>query len=121
MDDAHDAEPEKSPYLRLPWPLVTAALAGVLLLALAVGLLANRYLRPQVGVVPTPLPLAAAAVPTAALVPTPTPAPPVAPAELPTPLAQPTAIAPSPTAVPATPESTWSRLANHSGHTPCNR
>jgi hypothetical protein len=70
MDDAHDAEPEPTPYICLPWAVVAAALAGVLLLALVVGLFANRYLRPQVGVVPTPITLAAAPAPTPALAPT---------------------------------------------------
>ncbi|MDQ6673068.1 MAG: hypothetical protein M3069_20400, partial [Chloroflexota bacterium] len=60
MDDAHDAEPEHSPYVRLPWPLVASGLAGVLLLALAAGLLANRYMRPQLALQPTPNPPAAA-------------------------------------------------------------
>ena len=30
MDDAHDAEPEQSPYIRLPWALVAGGLAAVL-------------------------------------------------------------------------------------------
>ena len=55
MDDAHDAEPEQSPYVRLPWGVVAAGLAGVLLIALAAGLFANRYLRPQLTVQPTPI------------------------------------------------------------------
>ena len=111
MDDAHDAEPEESPYIRLPWPVVTAGLAGVLVVALAVGLFANRYLRPQVQVVQTPLAVIAAAssptpAPEVAPAPTPESAPTVAPTQLPTPLVQPSSILPSPTAVPATPEST---------------
>jgi hypothetical protein len=74
MDDTHDAEPEESPYIRLPWPLVAAALGGVLLLALGLGLYANRYLRPQVGIVPTPIATAAAApAPASTVVPTPAP------------------------------------------------
>src|SRR5439155_17472354 len=63
MDDAHDAETEPTPYMRIPWPLVAVALLGILAVVLAAGLLANRYLRPQVGLVPTPL--AAAAPPPA--------------------------------------------------------
>jgi len=104
MDDAHDAEPEQSPYVRLPWGVVAAGLAGVLLIALAAGLFANRYLRPQVGVVPTPI--AIAAVPAS---PTPsTPVPTVAPTPAATPLVvamtetRPTVSAPTGTAVPAT-------------------
>jgi len=50
---------------------VAAGLAGVLLIALAVGLFANRYLRPQVGVVPTPI--AIAAVPASPTTSTPVP------------------------------------------------
>jgi hypothetical protein len=80
MDDAHhDAEPEESPYIRLPWGLVAAGLGGLLLLALGLGLYANRYLRPQVQVMPTPLAVAAATsappptfTPTANLAPAPT-------------------------------------------------
>ena len=59
MDDAPDAEPEDSPYLRLPWPVVAAGLVGLLAVALAIGLFANRYLRPQLDVLPTPAPIAA--------------------------------------------------------------
>jgi hypothetical protein len=75
--DAPVAEPEPSPYLRLPWPLVTAGLVGVLVVALAVGLFANRYLRPQVALPPTPIALAAppASTPAPAATPAPTAAP----------------------------------------------
>jgi hypothetical protein len=61
MTDARDAKGEDSghAYVRLPWPLVAAGLFGVLVLVLAAGLFANRYLRPQVGLVPTEVPLAA--------------------------------------------------------------
>jgi len=31
MDEAHDAEPEHSPYIRLPWALVAAGLGGLML------------------------------------------------------------------------------------------
>jgi hypothetical protein len=76
MDNAPnvpDAEPEHSPYLRLPWPLVAAGLVGVLVVALALGLFANRYLRPQVALPPTPIALAA--VPAATPAPTGPPTP----------------------------------------------
>src|SRR5437762_1252904 len=61
MTDAQDAKDEDSghSYMRLPWPVVAALLFGVLVLVLAIGLFANRYLRPQVGLVPTEVPLAA--------------------------------------------------------------
>src|SRR5437879_5493851 len=101
MDDAHDAEPEQSPYLRLPWPLVAGGLAGVLVLALAAGVFANRYLRPQLSVVPTPIsPVAAAPPPAPTPVPAPTgiPTPNIAPA--PPPLAQATIAAATATAPP---------------------
>src|SRR5437870_4829466 len=101
MDDAHDAEPEQSPYLRLPWPLVAGGLAGVLVLALAAGLFANRYLRPQVSVVPTPIsPVAAAPPPAPTSVPAPTVAPTPTPAPAATPLVLATAAAPTATAQP---------------------
>jgi|SRR5579859_2684438 len=61
MDDPQDAETEteRTPYMRLPWPLVAVGLLGVLAVVLAIGLFANRYLRPQVGLVPTPVAAAA--------------------------------------------------------------
>src|ERR1700674_5726445 len=89
MDDAHDAEPEASPspYVRLPWALVAAGLVGVLVIALGLGLYANRYLRPQVEVAPTPTAPAAAPAPTLTPVPAPTvaPTPTMAPAPTPHP------------------------------------
>ncbi len=54
MNEAPDAEREPSPYLRLPWPAVAAGLLAFVALVLAAGLFANRNLRPQLGVVPTP-------------------------------------------------------------------
>src|SRR5207244_4520241 len=54
MSEAPDAEREPSPYVRLPWPAVAAGLLAFLALVLAVGLFANRNLRPQLSVVPTP-------------------------------------------------------------------
>src|SRR5713101_789190 len=75
MTDARDAKSEDPghSYVRLPWPLVALGLFGLLVLVLAAGLLANRYLRPQVGLVPTEVPLAAptAAIPTPAVAATP--------------------------------------------------
>jgi hypothetical protein len=93
MNDAHDAEPEESPYVRLPWGLVAAGLGGVLLLALGFGLYANRYLRPQLQLVPTPIAVAAA---------TPAPPPTLAATPAPTPLVVATAVAPTATTPPAT-------------------
>src|ERR1700716_354120 len=91
MNDAHDAETtahdggEPTPYLRLPWPLVALGLLGLVAVVLVVGLLANPYLRPQVGPVrpppqmgpvpPPPPPPALAAAPPATALPTPAPAP----------------------------------------------
>ncbi|MCA1648224.1 MAG: hypothetical protein LC797_23130, partial [Chloroflexi bacterium] len=72
MNDAQDAQPEHTRYMRVPWPVAAAGILGVLAVALAIGLFANRYVRPQVGVVPTPTaPAAAAAVPTASATPAP--------------------------------------------------
>jgi hypothetical protein len=53
MDEAPESEPGESPYLKLPWPLVAGGLVAVLAVALAAGLYANRYLRPQTSVQPT--------------------------------------------------------------------
>ncbi len=93
MDDAHDAETDQAtPYMRLPWPLVAGGLLGLLAVVLAVGLFANRYLRPQVGLVPTPVAAAIAAAPA-------TSAPPVA-------TAAPTAAATLVVQAPATPSAT---------------
>jgi len=85
MHDAPEAEPQESPYIRLPWALVAAVLAGVLVVALAAGLYANRYLRPQLQIA-TPIPLATA---------TPAIARTVAPAPAPTSIAT----APAPTSI----------------------
>src|SRR5713101_7604691 len=81
MKDAHDAdaETERTPYVRLPWPLVAVGLLGILAVVLAIGLFANRYLRPQVGLLPTSEPAAVVAAPATSTPPAatsvPTPAP----------------------------------------------
>ena len=58
MNDGRDGErgptAEPPPYIRLPWPAVAAGLFVFLGLALAVGLYANRNLRPQLGGVAAP-------------------------------------------------------------------
>lgn len=54
--EAPNQDTGDSPYLKLPWQLVAGALAAVLLLALGAGLYANRYLRPQLGMVATATP-----------------------------------------------------------------
>jgi hypothetical protein len=103
MTDAQDAKAEDPghSYMRLPWPLVAAGLFGLLVLVLAAGLFANRYLRPQVGLVPTEVPLAAAAA-------SPTPLPATAVAATPgvvlarTPLIIGTVAPPTATGAPAT-------------------
>src|SRR5438034_8991722 len=84
MNDAHDADAETEQtthYMRLPWPLVAFGLVALLAVVLGIGLFANRYLRPQVGLVPTAEPAVVAAVPVTSTpqVPTavPTPAPPL--------------------------------------------
>src|SRR5438128_4339933 len=79
MSEAPDAEREPSPYVRLPWPAVAAGLLAFLALVLAVGLFANRNLRPQLSVVPTP---SAAALTTTT--PIPVAAPPTIQANIPT-------------------------------------
>src|SRR5437870_12163714 len=79
MSEAPDAEREPSPYVRLPWPAVAAGLLAFLALVLAVGLFANRNLRPPLVVVPTP---SAAAL--ATITPIPVAAPPTMPANTPT-------------------------------------
>src|SRR5919201_6964753 len=61
MNEAPDAEREPDGYLRLPWPIVAAGLFVVLAALLAFGMFANRSLRPQVGIVSTPSPVAVAA------------------------------------------------------------
>src|SRR5438876_7478483 len=66
MNDAHDADAgteQTTHYMRLPWPLVAFGLVALLAVVLGIGLFANRYLRPQVGLVPTPEPVLVAAVP----------------------------------------------------------
>src|SRR5438132_9578100 len=82
MKDAHDADGETEQtthYVRLPWPLVAFGLVALLAVVLGIGLFANRYLRPQVGLVPTAEPAVVAAVPVtstpqlATAVPTPAP------------------------------------------------
>ena len=60
MNEAPDDEREPARYIRLPWPVVGAGLFVLLALVLGLGLFANRNLRPQVGVVPTPSPVAVA-------------------------------------------------------------
>jgi hypothetical protein len=86
MNDAGESQTEQpgGGYVRLPWPLVAAGLFTVLAVVLAAGLFANRYLRPQFGVVPTEVPLTAplptstllaVAVVTPTAVSTPTPLP----------------------------------------------
>ena len=110
MDDAQDAEPEDSPYIRLPWALVVAGLGGVLLVALGIGLFANRYLRPQLEVPPTPIDLAAAA--------TAVPAPTVAPTPSPLALALASTVNPTATALPATAAPTPQATAPASAATP---
>ena len=85
MNEAPDGEREPAGYVRLPWPVVGAGLFVLLALVLGLGLFANRNLRPQIGVVPTPSPVAAAtptalpvAAPAAVQASTPTVAPPSA-------------------------------------------
>src|SRR5216683_802869 len=66
MKEAHNADAETDPtthYMRLPWPLVAFGLVALLAVVLVVGLFANRYLRPQVGLVPTSEPAVVVAVP----------------------------------------------------------
>jgi hypothetical protein len=76
MSEASNAETEDSPYVRAPWPLVTAGLLGVLVLGLAIGLFANRNLRPNVANAPTSAvavpPLVPTSLPPAAVATTPT-------------------------------------------------
>jgi hypothetical protein len=98
MNEPQDTEqaPAPTPYLRLPVPLVTAALVVFLGLLLGLGLYANANLRAQGIVVPTAV--ATAAVPSAAATVAQTPA-----TSIPAPALPPTA-SPAPTqAVLATP------------------
>jgi hypothetical protein len=87
MNEGPEAQREPAGYIRLPWPVVGAALFVVLAGLLAFGLFANRNLRPQ-----------AAAVPTASLseLPTPTSLAVVLPTRVNTPAALPT-VAPTQT------------------------
>jgi hypothetical protein len=71
MDKAPEPEPVESPYLKLPWPVVAGSLFAVLALALAAGLYANRYLRPQSSTQPTATQIPLASAGTATLQPTP--------------------------------------------------
>ena len=61
MDEPKRPEAEDSPYLKLPWPLVAGGLAAVLLVALAAGLLANRFVRQPTVVLPPPTAVSIAA------------------------------------------------------------
>ncbi len=92
------AEAGQTSYLRLPWPQVALGLVGIVVVALAIGLFANRYLRLQVGLVSTPV-AALTPVPPATPAPPPATSPPVgaAPTPAPTQLAQ---TLPSATATP---------------------
>ena len=58
MNEPPDAEREPDGYIRLPWPLVAGGLFLLLAALFAFGLFANRNLRPQVGIVSTPPPIA---------------------------------------------------------------
>src|SRR6266851_4280367 len=82
MKDVQDADAEADQtthLMRLPWPLVAVGLLALLVVIFGIGLFANRYLRPQVGLVPTSEPAVVAAVPitstpqVATAVPTPAP------------------------------------------------
>jgi hypothetical protein len=105
MKDAHDADADtdqETRYVRLPWRLVTAGLIALLAIVLGIGLYANRNLRPQVGLVPTPDPAVAlppvTATPQVALL-TPTSVPTLVPAGATVPAAGATpAVAPTPAA-----------------------
>jgi hypothetical protein len=61
-EDPGDGREESSRYVRLPLPIVAGGLLAFVVLVLAVGLYANRNLRPQPGLVATPV-----ALPTATL------------------------------------------------------
>src|SRR5262249_10685222 len=89
-----------SPYLRLPWQIVAGGLLLLLVVALAGGLLANRYLQPQTTVLPTAteVPVVSAAVTST---PQPVVGPTVGPTAAPTPIAIAVPLA-SPTAAGAT-------------------
>lgn len=65
-EDPGGGDGEESPrYFRLPLPIVAGGLLGFVVLVLAVGLYANRNLRPQPGLVATPVVAVAAATPLA--------------------------------------------------------
>jgi len=103
MKDAQDADAEMDQptrYMRLPWPLVALGLIVLLAVVFGVGLYANRYLRPQVGPVPTSEPAVAAAPPTTATPQVATAAPTPAPTVVVQATALATAIPPPPTAAP---------------------
>jgi hypothetical protein len=108
VSEAPDTPSEGVKYVRLPWPLVAGGLLGVLAVALAIGLFANRYLRPQVGVDATSIAISAPTTPTIAPA-APTVQVPVAPATAPpstqTPVVgfPPTSTSASSTSPPATP------------------
>src|SRR5712692_7883156 len=71
MKDVQDADAEADQtthLMRLPWPLVAVGLLALLVVIFGIGLFANRYLRPQVGLVPTSEPAVIAAPP---VIPTP--------------------------------------------------
>ncbi len=72
MKNEQDADANKDQpthYMRLPWPLVAAGVVALLAVVFAIGLYANRNLRPQVGLVPTTEPTAVAAPPAATATP----------------------------------------------------
>src|SRR5689334_5716 len=59
LSDKANGDPEPSPYLRLPMPVVAIGLVILLVALFAIGAFANRSLRSQGVIVPTP-PVAAA-------------------------------------------------------------
>jgi hypothetical protein len=73
MSEASNAETEDSPYVRAPWPLVTAGLLAVIGLALAIGFFANRNLRPSATIIPTAASAPSSAFTSPAVVVAPTP------------------------------------------------
>ena len=54
-EDTGGGRDDSSPYLRLPLPIVAGGLLAFVVLVVVVGLFANRNLRPQPGLVATPL------------------------------------------------------------------
>jgi hypothetical protein len=104
MDEAPERSPGDSQYLKLPWPVVAGGLFALLAVALAAGLYANRFIRPQTTIVPTttPPPVVAVAPVATPVNPTAPPAstiPPATPPPAPTSAPPPS---PSATPVPAT-------------------